>query len=48
MNGNTRKEFAVALASFAVGAVVAGVLGNTRTRERLLEVSKKLVRRQED
>jgi hypothetical protein len=48
MNGNTRKDFAVALASFAVGAVVAGVLGNTRTREKLLEVSKKLVRSQED
>jgi len=48
MNGNTRKDFAVALASFAVGAVVAGVLGNTRTREKLLEVSKKLARRQED
>jgi hypothetical protein len=48
MNGNTRKDFAVALASFAAGAVVAGVLGNTRTREKLLEVSKKLARRQED
>ena len=48
MNGESRKDFAVALASFAVGAVVAGVLGNTRTREKLLEASKKLVRRQEE
>jgi hypothetical protein len=48
MNGNTRKDFAVALASFAVGAVIAGVLGNTRIREKLLEAGKKLVRSEED
>ncbi|MGD0175648.1 MAG: hypothetical protein ABSC50_02355 [Candidatus Bathyarchaeia archaeon] len=42
MNGESRRSFAVALASFAIGAVVAGVLGNSKTREKLVEVSKKL------
>jgi len=42
MNGNSRKEFGLALASFAIGAVVAGVLGNTQTRGKLLDGSKKL------
>jgi len=42
MNGESKRSFTVALASFAVGAVVAGVLGNSKTREKLVEVSKKL------
>ena len=42
MNGESKRSFAVALASFAVGAVVAGVLGNSKTREKLVEASKKL------
>jgi hypothetical protein len=42
MNGNSRREFGLALASFAVGAVLAGVLGNSKARGKLLEGSKKL------
>jgi len=45
MSGESRRSFAVALASFAIGAVVAGVLGNSKTREKLLEASKKLSNR---
>lgn len=47
MNGESKKQFAVALASFAVGAVLAGVLGNSKAREKLTEVSKKLLQREE-
>jgi hypothetical protein len=43
MNGQTKKQFALALVSFAVGAAIAGVLGNSKTREKLLDGSKKLV-----
>lgn len=42
MNGNTKREFSLALASFAIGAVLAGVLGNSKARGKLLEGSKKL------
>ncbi len=42
MNGNSKREFGLALASFAIGAVLAGVLGNSKAREKLLEGSKKL------
>jgi uncharacterized membrane protein YebE (DUF533 family) len=42
MNGQFKKQFAVALVSLAVGAVVASVLGNSKAREKLLEGSKKL------
>ena len=42
MNGNSRKEFGLAIASFAVGAVLAGVLGNSKARLKLVEGSKKL------
>ena len=45
MNGESKRSFAVALASFAVGAVVAGVLGNAKTREKLVEASKKISNR---
>jgi len=45
MNGESKRSFAVALASFAVGAIVAGVLGNSKAREKLAEVSKKLAQR---
>ena len=47
MNGDTKKQFALAFASFAVGAVVAAVLGSSKTREKLAEVSKKLIRSEE-
>jgi hypothetical protein len=42
MNGNSKKEFSLALVSFAIGAVLAGVLGNPNARGKLLEGSKKL------
>lgn len=48
MNGESRKNFAVALASFAVGAVIAGVLGNSKAREKIVEAGKKLTRTQEE
>jgi hypothetical protein len=44
MNGKS-KQFALVLASFAVGAVLAGVLGNSQTRTRLVEEGKKLMQR---
>ncbi len=47
MNGESRKELAVAIASFAIGALVAGVLGNSKARERLAAVSKKLAQKAE-
>ena len=54
MNGDSRRNFAVALVSFAVGATVAAVLGNPKAREKLAEHgkraaerSKKLLRRAE-
>jgi len=43
MNGDSKKAFAVALASFAVGAIIATVAGNTKARDKLAEVSKKLM-----
>jgi hypothetical protein len=45
MNGDSKRSFAVALASFAIGAVIAGVLGNSKTREKLVEAGKKLSNR---
>jgi len=43
MNGQFRKQFAVAIVSLAVGAAVAGVLSNSNARDKILEGSKKLV-----
>jgi hypothetical protein len=48
MNGETKKQFALALVSFAVGAVLAGVFGNPNARAKLAEGSKKLFRREEE
>jgi hypothetical protein len=45
MNGESKRSFAVALASFAIGAVVAGVLGNPKARERIAEGSRNLAKR---
>jgi hypothetical protein len=45
MNGESKKSFALAVASFAIGAVLAGVLGNPKTRARIAEGSKNLVKR---
>ncbi len=47
MNGESKKSFAVALASFAVGAVIVGVLGNSKAREKLAEAGRKLAQRNE-
>ncbi len=44
MNGNSKKQFGLALASFAIGAALAGVLGNAKTREKLMDGSKKLAK----
>ncbi|MGA2973507.1 MAG: hypothetical protein ABSE39_12920 [Candidatus Bathyarchaeia archaeon] len=43
MNGESKKQFALALASLAVGAVIAGVLGNSKAREKLVEGSKNFI-----
>jgi len=45
MNGESKRSFAVALASFAVGAVVASVLGDPKTRAKISESSKDIVKR---
>jgi hypothetical protein len=45
MNGESKRSFALALASFAIGAVVAGVLGNQATRQRIARAGKKLAKR---
>jgi hypothetical protein len=44
MNGNSKREFGLALASFAIGAALVGLLGNSKIREKLLDGSKKLVK----
>jgi hypothetical protein len=44
MSGESRKSIAVALFSFAAGATLAAVLGNSTTRSKLSEGSKKLLR----
>ena len=45
MNGDSKRSFALALASFAIGAVLAGVLGNPATRAKISEGSKNLVKK---
>jgi hypothetical protein len=47
MNEESKRSLAVALASFAIGALVAGVLGNPKAREKLSEAGKKLAQRTE-
>ncbi len=47
MNGESKRSFAVALASFAVGAVIAAVLSDTKTREKLATASKKFAKKAE-
>jgi hypothetical protein len=42
MNGNSKREFGLVLASFTIGAVIAAVLGNSKARAKLVEGSKKL------
>jgi Flp pilus assembly protein CpaB len=43
MNGESRKQVLVAVVSLAVGAAVAGVLSNSKARDKLTEGSKRLV-----
>ena len=45
MNGESKRSFAVAIASFAIGAALAGVLGNPEMRAKLSESSKNLAKR---
>jgi len=45
MNGESRRSFALAIASFAVGAVLASVLGNPKARARLADGSRNLAKR---
>ena len=45
MNGDSRRSFAVAVASFAAGAVVVAILGNSKAREKLAEHGKKAAER---
>jgi hypothetical protein len=45
MNGESRRSFAVALVSFAAGAAVAAVLGNSKTRAKLAEHGKNAAER---
>jgi len=44
MDGESKRSFALALASFVIGAVVAGILGHPKTRARLAEGSKSLAK----
>ena len=45
MNGESKRSFALALASFAIGAVLAGVFGNPKTRAKIAEGSRNLAKR---
>ncbi len=45
MNGDSKKSFAVALVSFAIGAIVAGVLADSKTREKLVTAGKKFTQK---
>jgi hypothetical protein len=45
MNGESKRSFVLAVASFAIGAAVAGVLAHPKARARIAEGSKNLVKR---
>ena len=45
MNGESRRSFAIALASFAVGATVAVILGSPKARDKLAEHGKRVAER---
>ena len=46
MDGDSKKgSFVVALAAFAVGATLAAVLSNPKTRNRISEQGNKLLKR---
>ncbi len=44
MNGESKRSFALAVASFAIGVVLAGVLGNPETRSKISESGKSFVK----
>jgi len=44
MSEESKRSFAVAVFSFAAGAVLASVLGDSATRNKLSEGSKRLLR----
>jgi hypothetical protein len=45
MNGESKRSFALALASFAIGVVLVGVLGNPKTRAKIADGSRNLLKR---
>ena len=45
MNGESKRSFALAIVSFTVGAVLATVLGNPKTRAKIAERSRNLAKR---
>lgn len=45
MSEESKRDFALALASFAIGAAVAGVLSHPTTRARIAESSKTLAKK---
>ena len=45
MNGDSRRSFALAIASFAAGATVAVILGNPKARGKLAEHGKRVADR---
>jgi len=45
MNGESKRNFALVLASFAIGAALIGLLGNPKTRARLAEGSRSFVKK---
>jgi hypothetical protein len=44
LNGESRKDIAVAFVSFGAGAVIAALLGNSATRAKLTDGTRKLLR----
>ena len=44
MNGESKRSFAVALAAFAIGAVVTAMVGNPKTCARIAEGSRNLAK----
>ena len=44
MNGESKRSFALALASFVIGAVVVGVLSNPETRAKISASSRNIVK----
>jgi hypothetical protein len=45
LNGESRRSLALAVVSFAIGAVIVAVLGNSKTRAKIAEHGKKAAER---